>query len=61
MIMLSSGIGHEGVITRSVPNSCEKSQELLSTTRIIYSCKTGKNGNRLTQSKASPRSLHRGH
>jgi hypothetical protein len=42
MIMLSSSIGHEEVITLSVPISCGKSWELLSTTRVSYSCKTGK-------------------
>ena len=49
MIILSSSVGHRGVITRSVSNSCEQSQEqeLLSTTRISHSCKTGKRGNRL--------------
>jgi hypothetical protein len=42
MIILSSSVGHRGVITRSVPNPCEQSYGLLSTTRISYSCKTGK-------------------
>ena len=41
-IKLSSSVGHRGVITRSVPNPNEQSQGLLSTTRVSYSCKTGK-------------------
>jgi hypothetical protein len=33
-VILSSGVGHRGVITRCVPNSCEQSQELLCTIRM---------------------------